>query len=101
MFMLTTDTAADKVLGFTLYSEGSLLNQQPQTFKTMDDVLAYLDGKAEPGDCCWWTFRDALDYHRLTPEAWGAFTTSKVMNVWNHVEGCVKQVELTTRQVFG
>jgi hypothetical protein len=82
MFMLSTDTADTRILGYTLRSSvGS------QVFGSMEDVLQSVHG-VPVDQLCWASLADALIDLTWRQEQWGEGTISQTISYWGdgHVQ---------------
>jgi hypothetical protein len=76
MFMLSTDTADTRILGYTLNSSVGM-----EVFDTMEEVLLSVHGV--PADqLCWASLADALIDLTWRQEQWGEGTISQTLGYW-------------------
>ncbi len=90
LFTLTTDTADERILGYTL--RGGKANE---TFPTMEAVLARVQD-VPAGQCCWATLEDALIDLTWRQEQWDEDTISKTVRYWSLGE--VRQTTINNPQ---
>ncbi len=82
MFMLSTDTADTRILGYTLNSSVGM-----EVFDTMEEVLQSVHG-IPVDQLCWASLADALIDLTWRQEQWGEGTISQTISYWGdgHVQ---------------